>query len=1487
MLTQQKMGLVVASVTVLLTVMVFAPYLIPVTVVSDGIPENEVNVATTPTPAGMIAYWELNENGGTNVHDSIGPYLNGYTHGDPRWVPGIAQSGLEILTNQYIDFGSPSALYAINTLTIEAWVNLPVTTGLHTILMNSYSSIYTMYHFAINDGHLYFDRQSTTPGSYVTSTMTISPGEWHHVAIVMDTASQNHNVRFYVDGAEEIIGGYNDPFSGPNGLVTIGANRPSGASSYLNGMIDEVAMYNIVVDRSLINEHYQKGLLGLGYLDDLPTNTAPVANDDSYTMDQDTVLSISPPGVLGNDQDVDGDPLQTSLVSSTSSGGLALHPDGGFTYTPATGFVGVDSFSYQAYDGTYYSTPATCRITVEAVNYPPVGVDDSYSIYEDSQLAIAAPGVLVNDHDPNPSDTLTARVITGPQHGSLTFFTSGQFVYTPFADYNGLDSFTYHPFDGTVYGNTATVTLTVVGVNDPPVAVDDHFVTDEDTTLNMLISAILANDSDLEGSSLTLQIESVPQHGSFVIAADELTYTPDPNWYGEDSFTYRAFDGTAFGNLATVTITVNPINDPPVASDDAYTGTEDGTITALTLLDNDSDVEGDSLQVILVDGPSWGLLDLDPFTGEFTYTPPHDWFGTDSFTYKLYDGQDYSNIATVELAIASVNDPPVARDDSFVMDEDSILTMYISGILANDYDADGDVLTLQIESVPTLGEFTILPDSFVYTPVPDWSGTVFFTYRVFDGTAFGNLATVTIIVNPVNDAPVASDVSYYADESTSLTIPYAEGILLSGVTDIDTATELLTVTLVEGPAVGTLVLNSDGSFDYSVTGYHGTVTFTYQAFDGAEYSNIATVTIYDIGDDDTTGPEITIIYTGDATDGSPGTWTVSVVDPESGIDWITVEIDGILVGSMAGLYAVPNLLGPHTIVVEAANADLDTGIGDQETSTASHSVTIVDDDTTGPEISITYSGDYTDGNPGTWTVSVVDPESGIDSLTVEIDGILVGSNTGLYAVPSALGLHTIVVTTANADLDTGAVDQETSSLSNSVTIVDDDTTAPIISITYTGEMTDTNPGYWTIVVSDVESGVSSIIVEIDGTLVGSSEGDYVVPGTLGPHTITVTAVNADQDRPYDQETNTSTDTVEIEEGTLATTITYTGDLSGVYSDPIYLEAVLLATDDQSPIPGKTVLFTLGTQSAYAVTDTEGVASVYLVLDQPADTYKLTVSFTGDDDYLESSSVTEFIINRECASTIYTGRTIIEVSDESIVLSVTVFDDVDGYWGDLSNVYVTFTLYLASDPLTPIFSTSPVRVQLTSHVGIGLTSIEIPNLEEGEYLVVASLLPEHNRYYCAPDTQGVNLSIYEPNRAFVKGVGVIKDAEGHNVYFAFRVEYKCRGRLSGYLVLSYIDGDWVNFMSSCRIYGFTTDGNHGYFEANGTITRFNFRTHERICSREQYRYRVDVFDNYKSHEKDIFQIRIFDNLGAVEYEAGYEPMGHLRCGCIKVKTFKRH
>src|SRR2546427_767336 len=187
-------------------------------------------------------------------------------------------------------------------------------------------------------------------------------------------------------------------------------------------------------------------------------------------------LNVAASGVLSSYSDVDGDTLSAVLVSQPAHGSLTLNSDGSFSYVPAANYNGSDSFTYKANDGQANSGIATVNITITAVNDAPVALNDSYTTAEDTTLNVAALGALANHSDVH-GYTLSAVLVSQPTHGSLTLNSNGSFSYVPAANYNGTDSFTYKANDGQADSGIATVTITITGVNDAPVAVNDSYST--------------------------------------------------------------------------------------------------------------------------------------------------------------------------------------------------------------------------------------------------------------------------------------------------------------------------------------------------------------------------------------------------------------------------------------------------------------------------------------------------------------------------------------------------------------------------------------------------------------------------------------------------------------------------------------------------------------------------------------------------------------------------------------------------------------------------------------------------------------------------------------------------------------------------------------------------------------------------------------------------------------------------------------------------
>ncbi|GIV96622.1 MAG: hypothetical protein KatS3mg057_1279 [Herpetosiphonaceae bacterium] len=654
-------------------------------------------------------------------------------------------------------------------------------------------------------------------------------------------------------------------------------------------------------------------------------NDAPVGVDDFYNTNENTTLTVPAPGVLANDSDVEGDPLNAVLDSGPSNGTLTLNADGSFTYTPDTNFDGTDIFTYFANDGlllsdivtvtiaitpvdntpvandqlvttdedtpvsftldasdpdsgdtlsytvtsgpsngtlsgtapnlTYTPDPdyfgadsfsyvvtdtsgltdtATVDITVNAVNDAPVGADDSYTTSEDTPLTVAAPGVLSNDSDVE-GDTLSAVLDAGPSNGTLMLNADGSFTYTPDANFAGTDSFTYRADDGQASNNLSdpiTVVITITAVNDAPVANDQNLSTNEDTALSITLTA---SDPD-SGDTLSYTVTGGPSNGTLSGTAPNLTYTPDPDYFGADSFSYEVTDTSGLTDTATVDITVNAVNDAPVGADDSYTTSEDTplTVAAPGVLSNDSDVEGDTLSAVLDAGPSNGTLMLNA-DGSFTYTPDANFAGTDSFTYRADDGQASNNLSdpiTVVITITAVNDAPVANDQNLSTNEDTALSITLT---ASDPDS-GDTLSYTVTSGPSNGTLSGTAPNLTYTPDPDYFGADSFSYEVTDTSGLTDTATVDITVNAVNDAPVGADDSYTTSEDTPLTVA-APGVLSN---DSDVEGDTLSAVLDAGPSNGTLMLNADGSFTYTPdANFAGTDSFTYRADDGQASNNLS------------------------------------------------------------------------------------------------------------------------------------------------------------------------------------------------------------------------------------------------------------------------------------------------------------------------------------------------------------------------------------------------------------------------------------------------------------------------------------------------------------------------------------------------------------------------------------------------------------------------------------------------------------------------
>jgi VCBS repeat-containing protein len=444
-----------------------------------------------------------------------------------------------------------------------------------------------------------------------------------------------------------------------------------------------------------------------------PTNTAPTATDLSYSVDQGDSLDTDVyDGVLTGAADADDDTLFASLFSDPSDGTLTFNLDGSFTYTPNTSFYGTDSFQYEVFDGTTYSSPATVTLTVNQ-DVPTANPGD-YSVLPTGTTSVPAEaGVLAFDPDTGP-DLLTATLITSTSYGSLTLNSDGSFSYTPGANFTGNDSFTYESYDGIAYSAPTTVTLTT-----NPVDMTQTYDTNHDTPLTVdSAEGVLLGAYDAEGDTLTAQLLSDPSHGTVTVNSDgSFTYTPATGYVGTDSFTFTASNGSQ--TAGTTTATLNVTNNTPLAGDSEYSMLQDQMLAvdaANGVLANAADPDGDSLTAQLVSGPSNGTLTFNS-DGSFTYTPNAGFIGTDSFQYDATDGISTSDPAPVTITVNEV----IPENQSGSMP---------SAVAAADFNGDG------------------------YADVA-MADAGLNTVSVYLNDGSGNLATTPVSTIAVGNAPVA------------------------------------------------------------------------------------------------------------------------------------------------------------------------------------------------------------------------------------------------------------------------------------------------------------------------------------------------------------------------------------------------------------------------------------------------------------------------------------------------------------------------------------------------------------------------------------------------------------------------------------------------------------------------------------------------------------------------------------------------------------
>jgi hypothetical protein len=553
-----------------------------------------------------------------------------------------------------------------------------------------------------------------------------------------------------------------------------------------------------------------------------PVNDAPFANNQSVNTSEDTALPITLTG-----SDVEGSSLTFSIVGSPLNGtvtGLNTNT-GALTYTPGTNFNGADSFTFRVNDGSLNSALATVSITVTPLNDAPIANNDIAGTPKNVPVTI---NVLANDSDVdgNPISLTSASATNGTVNivGTNLFFT-------PASNYLGQVVLGYSITDGQGGNASAVVFVTVTpGTNTPPVANPDVISIPEDTTLTF---DPRGNDTDADGDPFVITNVTATNGTVTLLGGTNITFRAPTNFTGTIFVTYTINDGNGGTSTAVITVNVTPVNDAPFANDQLLNTPEE---TALPITLTGSDLESSPLTFILVSGPSNGSISgFNTNTGSLTYTPGLNYNGADAFTFRTSDGTNTSAIATVGINVTPVNDVPTGNNQNVSTPEDTALPITLTGS-----DVESSPLTFILVGGPANGSvsgFNPATGAFTYTPNTNYNGSDAITFRVSDGSSTSAVATVTINITPVNDAPIANNQSVSTPEDSAL------GITLVG-SDVDL--NGLTYSIVAGPTHGTIsgFNASAGTLTYTpATNYNGADAFTFRVNDGLLDSAIATVTI--------------------------------------------------------------------------------------------------------------------------------------------------------------------------------------------------------------------------------------------------------------------------------------------------------------------------------------------------------------------------------------------------------------------------------------------------------------------------------------------------------------------------------------------------------------------------------------------------------------------------------------------------------------------
>ncbi|EGR0066507.1 tandem-95 repeat protein [Vibrio parahaemolyticus] len=631
--------------------------------------------------------------------------------------------------------------------------------------------------------------------------------------------------------------------------------------------------FDIIDDEDLV-------VSGSANLDILPINDAPNAENDVITTEEDTAVTID---VLVNDSDVEGDALSIQSASVPKEQGTVEVVDGKLVFTPAENFHGDAEITYTLTDGAL-TDQATVNVTVNAVNDTPV---------VESNLADQT---LAEDFTPYTIDLNTAFSDVDNVDGELTFSVSGNSnvlvsiengiaTISPTADWNGSETLTFTATDPSGESISQTVNFTVAPVAD---IVADKATVVEDTPT---IIKVLGNDTfEGDGKVVSLDANNGPANGTVSINPDgSVTYTPNDNYVGKDTFTYIVTSG-GVSESTTVEVNVTPVNDAPVAKDDIATTQEDTAVT-IDVLPNDTDVDGDKLSIESVSVPKeQGTVEV--VDGKLVFTPAENFNGDAEITYTVTDGA-LTDQATVKVTVNAVNDTPVVESniaDQTLAEDFTPYTIDLNTAFSDVDNVDGE-LTFSVSGNSNI-QVAIVNGIATITPTADWNGSKALTFTATDPSGESVSQTVNFTVAPVAD--IVADKAKAVEDTPTI-------IKVLGNDTFEGDDQVVSLDTNNGPANGTVSVNPDGSVTYTPNdNYHGTDSFTYIVTSGGvSESTTVSVDVTPVNDAPVAKDDI-------ATTQEDTEVTIDVLPNDSDVDGDKLSIESASVPKEQGTVEVVN-----------------------------------------------------------------------------------------------------------------------------------------------------------------------------------------------------------------------------------------------------------------------------------------------------------------------------------------------------------------------------------------------------------------------------------------------------------------------------------------------------------------------------------------------------------------------------------------------------